>query len=381
MRSLVIAGVALRGDGYPNAVNTCRLLATLPEVRMGDQADWLPDEFRLWQLSRGPLLGRLRMLLRLTGSGAWQALRLCLLAHRQSAVAYLPYPAPFTLWWLSFIPERLRPRCLADAYVSLWDAMFRDRGMGRPSGLMSRAVHQFEERALRAASLVLVDTTANATQLQADYKLPAERVQSLPLAINAGPLQRLTASTPKPGRIRVLFIGTLVPLHGIEVVLGAVSRLARSREIDFRLIGDGQLAGIVEAFMRNGAPAGFTWVREWQPAEQIAQEIGEADICLGVFGGVGKAARVLPFKLYLALAAGRPVITQQAYGLPEGCPPLPVLACAPTADDLAAAIARLAEDPALRAELGQSSRLYYQRYLSPQALAARWRDLLNAKAG
>jgi 2-deoxystreptamine N-acetyl-D-glucosaminyltransferase/2-deoxystreptamine glucosyltransferase len=72
-----------------------------------------------------------------------------------------------------------------------------------------------------------------------------------------------------------------------------------------------------------------------------------------VFGASPKAARVVPAKVLLALAAGRPVVTRDGpaarAALRDGthallCPPADPAA-------LAAAIARLRADPALRARL------------------------------
>src|SRR5690606_3408627 len=110
--------------------------------------------------------------------------------------------------------------------VSLWDSMFRDRLAGSAEGLASRMLRCFERRSLRAATLVLADTEANRRQLIADFALAPDRVRSIPLAIDEQPFRSRAGSVAAPGRPgRVLFVGTLVPLHGIEVVLAAAAML------------------------------------------------------------------------------------------------------------------------------------------------------------
>lgn len=383
MKRLWIAGVAMRGDGYPNAMNTVAVLMSSPEWVISDKADWLPTETRLWHLARGPARQRVRLMLRLVAGGFAQAACLCI-RSRPGDVAYLPYPAPLTLWWLALVPKRWRPRCIADAYISLWDSMFRDRGGGDATGVVSRIVRRFEARSLRAAALVLVDTEANKRQMIADFALTARRVRSIPLAINECLFSSSSRDQAPSGRpARVLFVGTLVPLHGIDIVLAVAAELSKSDGIEFRLIGDGQQSALVEAFVRTGKVAGFTWIREWVPLAGIAREIEEADVCLGVFGGEGKAARVLPFKSYCALAAGKAIVTQAAHSLPDGLPPLPAVLVAGTdrqkwVRDVAAAIRTLIESRAERIALGKAAGQYFADHLSSQAIRAAWQEILCA---
>ena len=47
----------------------------------------------------------------------------------------------------------------------------------------------------------------------------------------------------------------------------------------------------------------------WVEYELLGEELARAGICLGVFGRSEKAARVVPNKVYHAMAVGRPVIT------------------------------------------------------------------------
>ena len=75
-----------------------------------------------------------------------------------------------------------------------------------------------------------------------------------------------------------------------------------------RLIGDGQLGGWLAGELARDRPPGLTWER-WVPYEALGAEVGRAAICLGVFGESAKAARVVPNKVWQAMAVGRPVVT------------------------------------------------------------------------
>jgi glycosyltransferase involved in cell wall biosynthesis len=373
---LLVSGVGLRGDGYPNAERTLEILRKSGNWEVQDRADWLPAGTRLWSVARETFGKRARLILRLASSSAMRALVSTLSPDYRGAMIYLPYPALFTLWWVSFVPRRWRARYIADAYISVWDSMFRDRRSHRRQGLISRFVKRFEGRALRAASLVLTDTEANRELLIRDFSLDPGSVRSLPLAINEELFCSIDPVRPKSGPLRVLFVGTLIPLHGVSVVLDAVRALADDTRFEFRLIGDGQLSGEVEEFLgRNPLPR-LTWIRGWRPLDQIATEIGAADICLGVFGGSGKAARVLPLKVYMYLAAGRAVVTQAEMSLPAGAPYPPIVAIdISRAHALSSALVSLAEAPTQRLELAASAREYYGRWLANSRAADFWESI------
>jgi len=382
VKRIWVAGVAMHGDGYPNAVNTVELLKSNPEWEIRDFADWLPPETRLWHLMRGGVSRRMRLMLRLLAGGFTQALRLSVKTH-PGDISYLPYPAPLTLFWLSMLPKRWRPHCIADAYISLWDSTFRDRARGDTGGVVSRAVRFFEARALGAASLVLVDTEANRSQFMKDFGLAEHQVRSVPLAIDESKfLAQESFSLKQKKTERVLFVGTLVPLHGIEVVLAAAAKLSKIPGYEFRLVGDGQQGGLVEKFIREGGAENFTWIRKWVTLGDVASEIAAADICLGVFGGAGKASRVLPYKLYYALCAGRAMVTQSEYSLPKDLPPLAVeLVSVASVEEMATqlveSIRRISDDAGVKSSLESWARTYFARHLSSGAILGEWRDIVS----
>lgn len=379
MTRLHVAGVALRGSGYPNAAQTLRALEASPEWQVEDHADWLPDGVHLWRISRGPLLARLSLATRLVAGNALALLRLTRVLRQRPGWVYVPYPAAFLLWWASLVPRAWRPRMIADAYISLWDSAFRDRarGLGQGRGLAGRLAKAFEGRALRSAAVVLVDTVANRDLMVAEFGLDPARVRAVPLAIDVTPFVAapLAASPAAGAPLRVLFVGTLIPLHGIGVLADAVRRAGPESGIAFHIVGDGQESAVMDALVADPQRAPVVWERGWMDLGGLAQRMAGADVCLGVFGGDGKAARVLPFKLYMALAAGKAIVTQDRYSLPEGVPPLPV--CTVPADPAAllAALVALQRDPGGRQALAADADAYYRQWLGADALRAAWRAI------
>lgn len=373
-RRILVAGAGLRGSGYPNACNTLRMLRDTQQIEVVECGSWLPEGTLLWKIAKGPRSTAFLSLARLLSANIFSAIRL-LREHRSGDLVYIPYPSIFLLWLISWVPRRWRPRCISDTYITLWDSLYQDRNLGVATSRFARLLLRIETRALHAAECLLVDTEANAEHTHRLFGIPHERIIALPLALDA-------SSIPTPGlrnsashdKIRVLFIGTFVPLQGTTVIAQAIDALRGRDDLEFLLIGDGQQADEAAHWLQ-GNPA-VTWLRDWHPPEVLAKAMADADICLGVFGGTGKAARVLPFKLYMALAAGKAIITQQDYSLPDDVPPIPAHCIPADAQALAGAIVTLATSTEQRRRLGNQAAKFYAEYLSIAALHRRWQCLL-----
>jgi glycosyltransferase involved in cell wall biosynthesis len=111
-------------------------------------------------------------------------------------------------------------------------------------------------------------------------------------------------------------------------------------------------------------------VDRWISEEEYERELTDADICLGIFGATGKAQRVIPSKVYDALAVGRPIITADTPAIRELLTHGEDVWLCPANDGvaLAEAITGLARDQALRLRLAQGARHTYEARCSPEVI-------------
>jgi len=369
-RRLVVVGSCLRGSGYPNATGTLSALASTSRWEICDRAHWLPEDLHLWRIARGPKIRLLLFLLWLlfrSGFSLLDAIR----RYGRESLYYAPYPSLFVLLWASLLPSWWRPKIVSDAYISIWDSMFVDRGSGIRS-LAARFAHCVEKRTLKTASAVLVDTEVNRSWVIEKFRTESKKVIALPLALDATPFLSIPPKVRENGRMNVLFVGTLIPLHGISVIADAVRIVGNSAGIEFTFIGDGQQANILEELDAETDRAPIHWIRNWASTEELVVAHESADVTLGVFGGPGKASRVLPFKAYIALASGRAMISQNIYSAPDPDFPPPILGVDANAQELADAILRLRDDTDLQQQLGTAARQYFLQHLSTSKIAACW---------
>ena len=256
--------------------------------------------------------------------------------------------------------------------------MYQDRSPSSSRSHFSKLIRRAEARALKAAEFVIVDTKANASWMSRYLNVDPERIRAFPLAIKEREFLGVPSGRIEPeGAIRVLFIGTFVPLHGIENLIDAMDILDGDTKIEFRIIGDGQQAILMERAINRWGDLNVTWLRHWHDQAMLAKEISSADICLGVFGGEGKAARVLPFKIYLYLAAGRAVVSQNSFSYPDDVPRPPLFESDSEPEELARSIRMLAQDKSLRERLSRESKKYYYDFLANRVLEERFSQLLT----
>ena len=254
-----------------------------------------------------------------------------------------------------------------NALVSLHETLVDDRRRFRPSSLAARALAAIDRTALRTADLVVTDTGANADFLADFACLPRSRVE----VCLVGAEDRLF----RPGWQAAdpwtcLFVGKLIPLHGLETILAA-ARLAP--DVPFRLVGSGQLEPALA-----DRPPNVNWL-PWVEYELLPQELHRAGCALGVFGRSPKAARVIPNKAFQALACGTPLVTAATPGASELLVDGESALLVPPGDPqaLADAVRRLRDDPALAERIGRAGRARYEERASEAVLGARWRALLE----
>ena len=249
--------------------------------------------------------------------------------------------------------------------VSLVDTLVADRGRFRPGSFAARALEAADRRAFRAADVVVADTAADAK-----FFAGLAGLDGVPVCFVGAEDRLFTPSWSPPDRFVALFVGKLIPLQGVETILQAARK---APEIDFRLIGSGQLEDLLAS-----RPPNVEHV-PWVEYELLPAEIQRAGCSLGIFGTGGKARRVIPNKAFQAIACAAPLVTADTPAARELLVDEESALLVPPGDAgaLAGAVRRLATDSELCLRIAAGGRAAYEREASEAVLGVRWRTIIE----
>ena len=302
-------------------------------------------------------------------------------ALAKADIVLIGYPGQWDAVFWSPLARRAGCTVVFDPLVTLTETFVEDRALLAPGSWQARILRWLDQRAFRAADVVLADTPQQAAYWAALAGIPLDRLLILPVGADEQLFTApMTSRAPReePDCLRVLFYGTYSPLHGAETIVAALHRLERASErVALVMIGTGQCEAVVRQRAAELGLEGVTFI-QWVPEEELPRWIAWADVVLGIFGSTAKAARVVPNKVYQAMAMGAAIVTRDSPALRwlAGGEPCAVLVPPGDVDALAAALRSL-RDPSRRLQLGETARRVFERVASTPARAQALQPLLE----
>ncbi|MEN6479914.1 MAG: glycosyltransferase, partial [Anaerolineales bacterium] len=255
-------------------------------------------------------------------------------------------------------------------FLSVYETAVVDRALVPPGSLKARLLWHLERLGCSLADLVLLDTEADCAFFRATY--------------GRGRYARLWVGAEEPppvanGGLRqnegldVLFVGTFIPLHGIEHILRAAAILqSTAPEVRITLIGSGQTYAVMQGLAKELALTNLIWGPTWLDTPELAERCTSADLLLGIFGTSDKAQRVIPLKAFAALAYARPLLTADTPGIREALQHGETAFLCPPGDPaaLAEAILAIRDAPELAAQVAAQGHALYREQFTPSAIGA-----------
>ncbi len=215
--------------------------------------------------------------------------------------------------------KRNKPKILFAPLVSLYDTAIIDRGLSNKNNLFSKLLFYIDKFSFKMADAIIFDTNEHINYICDLFNLDHNKFHRVWVGADEDVFYP-QCSSPDKGRLgwvfTVLFIGKYIPLHGLEYIVKAAKLLENEKDIKFKMIGNGQLYGEIIALSKKLNIKNIDFV-EWVEYNELAGEINKADVVMGIFGGTEKSLRVIPNKVFQAVACGKPVITGDSPAIRE----------------------------------------------------------------
>ena len=117
---------------------------------------------------------------------------------------------------------------------------------------------------------------------------------------------------------------------------------------------------------------------DWIPYNQLSQKMAEADLLLGIFGDSDKAKRVIPNKLFQALAVRKPALTADTPAIRELLTPDEhIFTSEPTPDKIAEKIRFIRTNKKIRFTVSINGHRFFHEKLSIEKLGAELKTILK----
>lgn len=265
-----------------------------------------------------------------------------------------------------------------DPLISAYDKQVFEKQKFIEGSYGAQRLLRWERNRLRLADCVVADTQSHADFFVDTLGVSPEKTAVIPVGAEAEHFHPTPMNPFADRRVRVLFYGSFISLQGPEVIVQAARRCP---EVDWCLLGDGPLREKCEV-----QAAGLTHVsfEPWIDYADLPARIAKADLLLGVFSDSAKAGRVVPNKVYQAMACGRPVVTRTpapgTYPWPEAQSPAQTgLIFIPPSDPdaLAQTVKRLSQSPDQLPQRGQSAAAMFDQYCSASVINNALHDTLS----
>lgn len=248
-----------------------------------------------------------------------------------------------------------------DVTARQWAALEYLRPRGRTSAAGEAPLNVLERRAYADAAGVLAWSEWTACSLRKDYGVPAERISVLHPGVDVAGWSKTRAARPG-GPLRLLFVGNDVWRKGLRTLLDALSVLGPRAHLDI------VTHDAVEPAAGVAVHAGL------QPSsDEVRGLYAAADVFV-----FPTRADAVPWAVLEAMAAGLPVVASGVGAIPEILGGTGWLIPPGDVGALVQAVDSLADDPALRARLGDHARRRVEESYDQERQLPRIVDVLRA---
>ncbi|MCI0533351.1 glycosyltransferase [bacterium] len=285
--------------------------------------------------------------------------------HEHFDYVVAAFPAHTVVWLARFL---FGNKIIFDAFLSQYNTNVLDRR--RYPKYSFRAAKDFllDMTSCMLARTVLLDTKEHINYFTKTFGISKRKFIRVYVGTDDAVLYPVEKK-PEAEIFIVHYHGSFIPVQGIEYILGAAKILSEDSSVKFRFFGKGQEHAKMRALAEE---LGLSNVVFYDPAPHavLRGKMGEAGVCLGLFGTAARIDFSIPNKLFEAIACGKPVITARTKASLELFTDRENILFCERGDgkDLAEKILLLKNDPALRDKIAENAYRLFKERLTPKAI-------------
>lgn len=281
---------------------------------------------------------------------------------------------------------RLRRRPFLLEVRDLWPAFAIEMGVLRNPILIALS-RRLERFLYRRADHLLVNSPAYRDHLLR-HGVPPGKVSFVPNGVDVAMFDPAASGESfrrrygLEGKCVAIYAGAHGMANDLDTVLDAAERLRDRPDIQVVLVGDGKERPRLEAEAVRRKLANVTFTGPIAKAA-MGEVLAAADLCVATLRGIPMFATTYPNKVFDYMAAGRPtllaidgVIREVVEAAGGG-----IFVAPGDGAQMAAAAARLADDPDLRRRMGAAARHHVEEHFNRDRQAEEFRALVRRVAG
>jgi len=276
-------------------------------------------------------------------------------------VGYLAHPVFPLAKMISRKPK------VIDIFYSLYDTLVFDRKIFDQGSFKSKILYYLDKLACDSSDIILLDTNQHIEYFSKTFGIERKKFKRIFVGSDDEVFYPRGAKKKKTD-FSVLFVGSFIPLQGIEYIIRS-AKILEKENIIFEIIGIGQTYNEMKKLCKELNCMNVKFLG-WQDYESLPIYYSKADLCLGIFGNTSKAKRVIPNKVFDGLAMGKPIVTGDSPAAREAfidgrhC----ILCEMANPEALADSILKLKEDGELRDKIAKNGYSLFKERFCPKVI-------------
>jgi len=200
-------------------------------------------------------------------------------------------------------------------YMPIYDTVVYDRKIAKPNSLLARLVYFVEKMAWRWSDMILKESFAEIDYFANQFKIDKKKFRRLLISAEESKFLPCQFKESQKNFV-VLYHGTFIPHHGVDIIIEAAKILSEENEIIFKFFGKGQTLAENKELAKKHKLKNVHFMG-WVEFDELSDNINKSDVCLGIFGDNPKSIYGVTNKNYQILCSQKPLITRDSPALQE----------------------------------------------------------------